>query len=55
MDTQSGSLKMQASIEIPSGYATARETVGADAEDRRRQGYDIRAGFRINPLRMSNG
>ncbi len=43
---------MQVAIEIPSGYATARETVGADAEDRRRQGYDIRAGFRMNPLRV---
>ena len=53
MDSQAGSLKMQASIEIPSGYATARETVGADAEDRRRQGYNIRAGFRMNPTRRN--
>lgn len=45
--------KYAASVEIPNGYAVERERVGADAEDRRRQGYLIEAAFRANPLRSS--
>ena len=45
-----GDLRWTSAIDIPDGWAREQERVGADNEDRRRQGYLVDSFFRVNPL-----
>ncbi len=45
-----GDLRWTSAIDIPDGWAKEQDRVGADNEDRRRQGYLVDSFFRVNPL-----
>jgi hypothetical protein len=48
-----GDLRWSSAVDIPDGWAKEQDRVGADSEDRRRQGYLVDSFFRTNPLQST--
>jgi len=48
-----GDLRWSSAVDIPDGWAKEQDRVGADSEDRRRQGYLVDSFFRVNPLQVT--